>query len=176
MKNALLTTLLVCALAVSVAPPSHAFGVHGILWMPDDVDDTGIGVGTRWGLRSLGPFTLEARASWIHFGDASMDVFPFEAGLTANKLVNDRVGLYAGATIGYWILTEDALSDNLGATILGGINYATGNVLWYGEFQYVFLDSEINDTDIDVNLDGFQLNIGVQFGNTARIKQESDKK
>lgn len=176
MKKFVLTILLVCATTVSLVSASHAFGVHGIVWMPDDVDDTGIGVGTRWGLRSLGPFTLEARASWIHFGDASMDVLPLEGGLTANKLMNDRVGLYAGVTIGYWILTEDALSDNLGGSILAGINYATGDLLWYGEFQYVFLNSEINGTDIDVNLDGFQLNIGVQFGNTARIKQETEKK
>ena len=176
MKKAVLATLLACALAVGVAPASHAFGVHGIVWMPDEFDETGIGVGTRWGLRTLGPFTVEARASWIHFGDVSTDVLPLEGGLIANALVGDRVGLYAGATIGYWIITEDNLNDNLGASILGGVNYATGKVLWYGEFQYVFLDTEVDDTDVDINLDGFQLNIGVQFGNTARIKQETETK
>jgi len=179
MKNVLLTTLLVCALAVSVAPPSHAFGIHGIVWNPDDADDTGIGVGTRWGLRSVGPFTIEGRASWIHFGDASMDAFPLEAGLIAGRRLSDRrIGLYAGATVGFWILSGDAdFDDNLGASILGGINYATGKLLWYGEIQYVFLDTEFS-TDVipntEINLDGFQLNIGVQFGGTAPITQDSE--
>ncbi len=93
MKKFVLTILLMCAAMVAFVPASHAFGVHGILWMPDDVDDTGLGVGTRWGLRSVGPFTMEARASWIHFGDVSMDVFPLEVGLTANALVSERVGV-----------------------------------------------------------------------------------
>lgn len=180
MKRFALATVLVCAMTLAYVPASHAFGIHGIIWMPDDIDETGIGVGTRWGLRSLGPFTIEGRASWIHFGDASADIFPLEGGLIANRLVNDRVGLYAGATIGFWVVTgEGDYNDNLGATILGGMNYATGKLLWYGEIQYVFLDTEFSSEispDVEINLDGFALNIGVQFGGTARIKQESDKK
>ena len=181
MKKSLLAAILACACVTALAPASHAFGIHGIVWTPDDIEDTGVGVGTRWGWRSLGPFAVEGRASWMHFGDASLDVFPLEAGVIANRRLGEgKFGLYAGATVGFWILTGDAdFNDNLGATILGGMNYATGKLLWYGEIQYVFLDSEFSTStqpDIEINMDGFAVNLGVQFGGTARIKQEPEKK
>lgn len=170
MKKIAIAATVACAMVIAAPSASRAIGVHGILWSADDVDDTGLGLGVRVGLRHFGPVHVEARASWIGFGDADLNVFPFEAGFgVGSKKEDKKIGFYAGATVGFFVLEGDAdFNDNLGASILGGAEYHVSDALrFYGEIQYTFLDSEVSTSttpDVDVNMDGFGLHVGVMFG------------
>ena len=92
---------LLVAMGVFVAGCSHGSGVElGVFGSSLDSDDLGDGYGggVKLELNPIDLVSVDARASYLHFGDPDVDMFPLEAaGLLNTAAFGERFVAYGGA-------------------------------------------------------------------------------
>lgn len=158
-KLALLVTLIMGAAAVTHAIDLGVFGSH---WNPDEGDEA-IGVGGSIHFEFL---PLELRATLFPdttirgVGDSLL--LPLDLGLALNLTRSQKVDVYAGAGVSYYIVdTDHGDPDNeIGWYVLGRLEVPTDmgvNVFCDVMYRSVELD------DVDVDLGGVCINLGLIF-------------
>jgi hypothetical protein len=141
-------------LIAGLAPEAKSFGAYATWWNGDGIDNGG-GFGAKWKFISLPFVGADVRASWVHFGDAELNVVPLEAtGLVDIGLV------YGGLGFGYYIFDD---ADNAGGTyaLLGG-KLALAGLGVFGEFKYTWVEPKVDE--IKFKASGPGINVGVLLG------------
>lgn len=156
----LIACLFLSGLCVTmVAPSAHALGAYGIMYLPDEGDDDGWGLGLKKGRNITPLISIEPRFSFTSFDSA--DLWSAEvAGLA-------HLGMfYGGVGVGYYFLTGDApLENTLGWFLLGGVDIGLGGLGVFGELKYQFLEPDIESSIVDASADlnGIAIHAGVKF-------------
>ena len=196
MKKEMLTIPII-ALGILVATPAMAdWGLFATHWSTDDAGDA-TGAGIKIATEMIEGVNLDFRVSF--YGDlgedrgsvdTDLEAIPLELGLSVTWPTSDRVDLFGGGGIGYYLFDGDvsvpggvgieADPDNeVGFYLAGGVEYALrDNQAFYGKteaalFAEVFYRSVEADnitldsaTDVslgDANLDGIGVNVGLMI-------------
>lgn len=144
MKRLILHLVLAAAVVAAAAPAAHAIGAYAIYWNPKESSKDGGGAGLRFD-SSLTPLLgMDARVSYVSFGDADFAIVPLEA----TVMVKLRT-LYGGVGYGYYFFSGDnAADDGSGWYLLAGLSLLPGPVSVFGEFKWQFLDPD-NGGDLE---------------------------
>ena len=154
----LIACLFLAALCVTaVAPSAHALGAYGIVYMPDEGDDTGYGIGLKKG-RSFTPLlSIEPRFSFTSFPDATLGAPKWPAWRTSPCFTAESAAAITSSS------GDLPLEDTFSWFILAGVDIGLGGLGVFGELKYQFLepdiDSPIGDASADIN--GLAIHVGV---------------
>lgn len=157
MKRVLVLSLVIVALLVFTGD-ALGIGIFGSYWHGEETD-TGYGLGIKHKFNVITLISVDIRASWLSFkdeGETDLNLYPLEATALA------KLGpVYGGLGAGYYIFdAKNADADNsTGWFILVGGEITAGGIGLFGEFKWTFLDTKIED--INVNADGFGINAGI---------------
>jgi len=159
MKKLIGCLVLVAVCVTMAAPSAHALGAYGIMYMPDEGDDDGWGLGLKSGRNITPLLSIEPRFSFTSFPDA--DLWSAEVAALAHITM-----FYGGIGGGYYFFSGDApLEDTFSWFILAGADIGLGGIGLFGELKYQFLepdiDSPIGDSSADIN--GLAIHAGVTF-------------
>ncbi|MHC4520609.1 MAG: outer membrane beta-barrel protein [Planctomycetota bacterium] len=166
---------LAVVLAMSLSGCSHGSGLElGVFGSSLDSDDLGDGYGggAKLELNPIDMISVDARASWIHFDDTDVDMFPLElAGLLNLPILGERIVPYFGAGVGYYLFDASGadLEDEVGYYPLVGLEVGLHRVSVLAEARWLFLETDVDSAkdelkDItDVDVDGFGANVGLLF-------------
>jgi opacity protein-like surface antigen len=173
--NGVVVVLLLGILALCGAGCSTGSGVEfGAFGSSLDSDDlgTGYGGGVKAELNPIDMVSVDARASWIHFDDTDIEMFPLEAaGLLNFPLLFEHVVPYIGAGVGYYLFEGDGadLDDQVGFFPLAGLEIGLHSVSILAEARWLFLETDVDNAKdelqniTDANVDGFGVNLGLLF-------------
>ena len=158
MKKIIVALVLVSAV-MSTAGDAHSIGAFLSYWNGEDIDN-GYGLGLKHKFQIIPIVGVEARASWLSFSDADLNLYPLEAAGRAN------LGLfYGGLGAGYYIFSgKDVNWDNAwGGFLFAGVEIAVGGLGVFGELKYTWVESKIEDL-ATASGNGIGVNAGVLFG------------
>lgn len=137
-----------------------------------DWADSGVGVGAKYTWELPSDFRVDARFSFVHFGDPDLDMVPLET--TASYQWTDHEWEpYAGLGVGYYFLDGnrgDADGD-IGFQLFAGFEMDVG-LIWdlFAEINWLFLESDVDSTfqevertDSTIDLDGIGINLGLVY-------------
>lgn len=172
-----LAAVLMClSLCAAVAHADNGWGLFGSYWSPSD-GDSAFGPGVRLAIEMIPGMQLDLRGSY--FGDVMEDgkgpdlkVIPLEAGLNLIAPVVDRVSVFGGLGVGYYLMDSDADVDNeVGFFVNGGLEFVMiENEAAYGgtraslfaEAMYRSVSADgAGNGGADVDLDGLVFNGGL---------------
>jgi hypothetical protein len=181
MKRLFVAAVFAFTALILVAPQhAHAFGIMGSWWNLKDTDHDGWGGGIRQEIPLIPPgheagnslvhLSLDTRASYLHFKDANLNMFPLELGALLGLGV-----IYAEGGGGYYIMdttgNAPSVDNNWGWYVLGGVMLGKGAKGLFGEVKYTKLSADIKNVDPDLgdvphtlNADGVGVNVGISFG------------
>jgi len=166
---------LLIAMGVFLAGCSHGSGVElGVFGSSLDSDDLGDGYGggVKLELNPIDLVSVDARASYIRFGDPDVDMFPLEAaGLLNTAAFGERFVAYAGAGVGYYFFNcdEEDLDDAVGFFPVVGLEIGFHRLSVLAEARWLFLEADVDSAKDelrnlhDANVDGLGINIGLLF-------------
>lgn len=167
--------LLPAVLALAGAGCSTGSGVEvaafGTYLDSDDLGD-GYGGGAKVELNPIDMISIDARASYVRFDDASVNMVPLEAAALLNfPILFERIVPYIGVGVGYYIFDASGadLDDEVGFFPLAGLEIGFHKLSLMAEARWLFLETDVdsargeleNITKADV--DGLGINIGLLF-------------
>ena len=147
------------------------FAAFGSSLDSDDLGD-GYGGGVKAEINPIDMVSVDARASWIHFDDADIDMFPVEAaGLFNFPLLFEHVVPYIGAGAGYYFFEGDGadLDDQVGFFPLAGLEIGLHSVSIMAEARWLFLEADVESAEdelenlTEADVDGLGINLGLLF-------------
>ncbi len=172
----LITVLACLSLCTFAVHADNGWGLFGSYWNPSD-GDSAFGPGVRLAVEMIPGVQLDMRVSY--FNDVmkesegpSLKVIPLEAGLNLIAPAADRLNVYGGIGIGYYLMDSDADVDNeVGFFLNGGVEFVMiENEAFYGGtraslfaeamYRSVSADKAGNDGK-DMDLDGLVLSGGL---------------
>jgi len=156
--------LIVAAVAVvmlvSMAPqPAQSnMGIFATWWEAKDMD-SGFGGGVKYKIPIIPIVSIDARASYINFSDASIYTIPLEAVGALNFGI-----VYGGLALGYYIWGggDESTSNRVGGSILAGVSFGLGGIGAFGEVKYNIVKTTVADV-AEAKADGISLNLGITF-------------
>lgn len=125
--NKLMIVLAGLALAAGPALADNAWGLYGSYWSPSDGSGS-FGPGAKVSIEMIPGVLLDLRVS--HYDNVAdngpeLEVLPIEAGLSMTAPLADRLSVYGGAGVGYYLLDSDAqVDDEFGFYAAGGVEFA----------------------------------------------------
>ena len=155
----LLVALVLVAAVVSTAGDAHSIGAFLSYWDGEDLEN-GYGGGLKHKFQIIPIIGVEARASWLSFSDADLNLYPLEAAGRAS------LGMfYGGLGAGYYIFSgKDKNWDNaFGGFLFGGLELGLAGLGVFGELKYTWVESKIEDLGT-ASGNGIGVNAGVLFG------------
>ena len=167
MKRLIVMALAVVMLiSVAPAPAQSGMGLFATWWDGKDMGD-GFGGGVKYEFPLIPIVSIDARASYIKFSDATLSpttdnglyTIPLEA------VGSLKFGLfYGGLALGYYIWGGSDLSTNsqIGGSILAGVSLGLGSIGAFGELRYTKAETRVEDT-FDMKADGWNILLGVKF-------------
>lgn len=161
MKRSFVIVMLLALVAGAAATPAHAIGIFASYWNLDKSNDDAWGVGLRQDKAVSPLISIHTSATWVKFSDAEVDMFPLEVAAVGN------LGLfYGGIGGGYYIFSggQADLDNNWGWFAVAGAKIALGGLGVFGELRWNELSADIKDTDLNVDLNGVGVNVGVMLG------------
>jgi len=165
--------LLIGGSALVLGGCSHGSGVElGVFGSSLDSDDLGEGYGggAKLELNPIDRVSVDARASWIHFNDTSIDMMPLElAGLLNFPRIGERIVPYIGAGVGYYLFDGDGadLDDEVGFFPLAGLEIGLQRLSILAEARWLFLEADVDSAKDELEnltkatVDGFGVNLGL---------------
>ena len=166
---------LLAILSVSVAGCAHGSGLEfGAFASSLDSDDLGEGYGggAKLELNPIDLVSVDARASYIRFSDADIDMVPLEvAGLVNFAMLAEHIVPYAGVGVGYYLFDGDGadLDDEVGFFPLVGLEIGLQPVSLLIEGRWLFLEADVDSAEAELDnlteatVDGFGVNMGLIF-------------
>lgn len=196
MKKAILTISTTVLGMLMAAPAPADWGFFATHWDTDDAGDA-TGAGIKVATEMIEGVDLDFRASYYGDlgesrggADTDLEAIPLELGLSVNWPAGDRVTVFGGGGIGYYLLDADVSvpggagisadpDDEIGFYLAGGLDFALrDNQAFFGKteaalFAEVFYRSVDADnvqvepgTDVslgDASLDGIGVNVGLMI-------------
>jgi opacity protein-like surface antigen len=162
---------LLAMLAIIAAGCAHGSGLElGAFGSSLDSDDLGDGYGggakLEWNPIDL--VSVDARASWIHFDDTEINMFPLElAGLVNLALLGERIVPYVGAGVGYYLFDESDLDNEVGFFPLVGLEIGLQRISLLVEARWLLLEADVDSAKdeladlTEADIDGFGVNLGL---------------
>ena len=165
--------LLLAIVALAGAGCAHGSGLElGGFGSSLDSDDlgNGYGGGAKLELNPIDMFSVDARAGFIHFDNADVDMVPLEAtGVFNFGMVGERIVPYVGAGVGYYFFDADDadLNDEVGFFPLVGLEVGLHRVSVLLEARWLFLETDVDraraelEDLIEAEIDGLGVNVGL---------------
>jgi opacity protein-like surface antigen len=166
---------LLAAACVFLAGCAHGSGIEmGFFGSSLDGDDLGQGYGggAKLELNPIDLVSVDARASYIHFSDTDVDMYPLEAaGLLNLSAIGERIVAYGGAGVGYYYFDADEadLDDAVGFFPVVGLEVGFHRLSVLAEARWLFLEADIDSARDelrnldDADVDGLGINLGLLF-------------
>ncbi|HSW02786.1 MAG TPA: hypothetical protein VLI39_21660 [Sedimentisphaerales bacterium] len=154
---------------------AHGSGLEvGVFGSSLDSKDlgTGYGGGAKVELNPIDLISVDARASWIRFGDVNVDMIPLEAAALLNfSALGERIVAYVGAGGGYYLFDCDSedLDDSVGFFPVVGAEIGFRRLSVLAEARWLFLEADVDSAKDelrnlqDADIDGFGVNLGLLF-------------
>lgn len=167
MKKHILFTALAIALATVAARADSAAGYFTYKYADWAESGGGLGAMYTWDLDM--DIRVDARLSFVHFGDPDLDMIPLEA--TAAYQWHDRdYEPYVGLGVGWYLLEADRgdADGDIGFQLFAGLEADVG-LAWdlFAEINWLILESdvdgrfrEVEQTGSKIELDGIGINLG----------------
>ncbi len=167
--------MLLAILSVSVAGCAHGSGLElGAFGSSLDSDDLGEGYGggAKLEFNPVDLLSVDARASYIRFGDTDIDTVSLEvAGLVNLAMFAEHIVPYAGVGVGYYLFDGDGadVDDEVGFFPLVGVEIGLQPVSVLIEGRWLFLEADVDSAEAELEnlteatVDGFGVNLGLIF-------------
>jgi opacity protein-like surface antigen len=162
-------------LAVAIGGCTHGRGVElGVFGTGLDSKDLGegFGGGVKLELNPLDRISVDARAGYIHFDDANVEMMPLEAaGLLNFPMLGERIVPYVGAGVGYYHFDGNGadIDDEFGFFPLVGLEVGLQRLSVLAEARWLFLQTDVDAAKAELanitkaNIDGVGINLGVLY-------------
>ncbi|MBN1269181.1 MAG: outer membrane beta-barrel protein [Kiritimatiellae bacterium] len=190
----MLVVLAVLLCTTGAALGYNAWGIYAAYWDTKDADD-GFGAGGKASIEMIPGIQLELRAAYFNdlakdSGDidADLEVVPLEAGLALTGPIGERLEVYGGGGIGYYLMdgevdlpdgagVEADPGDEVGFYLAAGAEFTVREsgasdgkteAVLFGEI--IYRSVEVDDLDVesgatielnDAKLDGLGFNVGL---------------
>lgn len=145
------------AVLIIAASATDAFCLGAFLsyWNGKDIDN-GYGAGVKHKYQIVPIFAAEARASWLSFSDADLNLYPLEVTGRARLAM-----FYGGVGAGYYIFSGNDLDyeNEFGTFLFGGLEITLAGLGVFGELKYTWVESKINDV-ATASANGLGVNVG----------------
>lgn len=167
--------MVLAALAVAIGGCSHGRGIEvGAFGTGLDSKDfgDGFGGGVKVELNPLDRISVDARAGYIYFDDANIQMVPLEAaGLLNFPMLGERIVPYIGAGVGFYHFdSSNAKIDNtVGFFPLAGLEIGLQRLSLLAEARWLFLQTDVDSAKEELanitkaNIDGVGVNLGVLY-------------